>query len=83
MADPAGNSDARLWTARELAAFLCYSESTIQRMTTQEPEKLPPRISPLGRPRWLPSVAIRWAKDNSAPVPAAGMPRRGRPRRPD
>lgn len=83
MADLARSTDECLWTARELAAFLRYSENTVARMVTQEPEKLPPRISVLGRPRWLPSVAIRWARENSAPIPAAGTTRRGRPRRPD
>lgn len=83
MADLAHSTDDRLWTARDLAAFLCYSETTVARMVTQEPEKLPPRIGPLGRPRWLPSVAIRWARENSTPIPAAGVVRRGRPRRPD
>lgn len=82
MADlPHANDDA-LWTARELAAFLRYSETTVARMVTQEPDKLPPRVAGLGRPRWVPSVAIRWAREHSAPIAAAGM-RRGRPRRCD
>ncbi len=43
--------DNNLWTPRELAKFLGYSESTIRRMVSQCPEKLPPRVASLGRPR--------------------------------
>jgi len=65
-----------LWTPRELSKFLGYSESTICRMVSQCPEKLPPRVSALARPRWLPEVAREWARASS------DLPRRhgGRPR---
>lgn len=75
-------TDDRLWTARELATFLGYSESTITRMVSQEPEKLPPRVATLARPRWLPSAALAWVKENTGPVPTGGRRRAGRPRQP-
>ena len=65
-----------LWTARELAKFLAYSESTIARMISQCPDRLPPRVASLGRPRWLPEVAREWARINSETV----VRRTGRPR---
>lgn len=73
-------TDERLWTARELASFLGYQESTVTRMVSQEPEKLPPRVASLGRPRWLPSVALEWVKANTGPTPVGGRRRLGRPR---
>lgn len=65
----------RLWTARELAQFLCYSESTVTRMVSQAPHKLPPRVSGLAKPRWVPEVARQWAASNSAPRPRMGRRR--------
>lgn len=76
-------TDDRLWTAKELATFLCYSESTVTRMVSQEPEKLPPRVGALGRPRWLPSAALQWVKDNTGKIRADGKRATGRPRRAD
>ncbi|PZU56617.1 MAG: hypothetical protein DI547_16035 [Sphingobium sp.] len=68
--------DEHLWTPRELAKFLGYSESTICRMVSQSPEKLPPRVSALARPRWLPQVAREWAKVSSdLPIVRGGRPR--------
>ncbi|RZK02241.1 MAG: hypothetical protein EOO76_07605 [Novosphingobium sp.] len=69
-------TDETLWTARELARFLGYCESTVSRMVTQEPDKLPPRVASLGRPRWVPEVAREWARQTSAPPRS----RVGRPR---
>lgn len=60
--------DDRLWTPRELARYLGYSESTITRMVSQEPDKLPPRVAALARPRWVPAAAMDWARDSSAAV---------------
>lgn len=51
----------KLLTARELARFLAYTESTVKRMVTDEPDKLPPRVGCLGRPRWHPEVVRDWA----------------------
>lgn len=68
-------SDDRLWTPRELARFLGYSESTITRMVSQQPDKLPPRVETLARPRWLPSVAHAWVRDHTAPKRRVGRPR--------
>lgn len=65
-----------LWTPRELSKFLGYCESTICRMVSQCPEKLPPRVAGLGRPRWLPEVAREWARTSSSPP----LNRAGRPR---
>lgn len=68
--------DDRLWTPRELSKFLGYSESTICRMVSQCPEKLPPRIAALARPRWLPEVAREWARVSSdPPIQRGGRPR--------
>ncbi|WP_086645035.1 hypothetical protein [Acetobacter sp. DsW_063] len=67
-------SDA-LWTSRELAAFLRYQESTVRRLVSQHPERLPPRVAGLGRPRWDAETVRRWAS-----MPAASGARRGRPR---
>lgn len=72
-------TDDTLWTPRELARYLGYSESTITRMVSQEPEKLPPRVAALARPRWLPSAAHEWVK--SSTETNIGRTRRlGRPR---
>lgn len=79
-ATPNAITDDRLWTARELAAFLGYSESTVTRMVSRAPEKLPPRVAPLGRPRWLPSAALAWVKENTGPIAIGGRRRGGRPR---
>ncbi len=73
-------TDDRLWTARELAAFLGYSESTVAMMASQQPGKLPPRVSTLSRPRWLPSVVLAWVKENTGPIAIGGRRRMGRPR---
>lgn len=70
-------TDDRLWTARELAKFLGYSETTVARLVSQAPEKLPPRVENLSRPRWLPSVALEWARSGTG---TAGRPKPGRPR---
>jgi predicted DNA-binding transcriptional regulator AlpA len=68
--------DENLWTPRELSKFLGYSESTICRMVSQCPEKLPPRVRTLARPRWLPEVAREWARESSfAPLGRVGRPR--------
>lgn len=68
-------TDDQLWTARELATFLGYSESTVTRMVSQEPNKLPPRVLTLARPRWLPSVVLSWVKENTGPVQIGGQRR--------
>lgn len=68
--------DGDLWTPRELAKFLGYTESTVCRMVSQSPEKLPPRVATLARPRWLPEVAREWARMGSSEL----YVRRGRPR---
>jgi len=70
-------SDDQLWTARELSKFLGYSETTVARLVSQEPQKLPPRVEGLSRPRWLPSAVLEWAKGNTS---TSGQVRRGRPR---
>jgi predicted DNA-binding transcriptional regulator AlpA len=68
--------DDNLWTPRELAKFLGYTESTICRMVSQNPEKLPPRVAALARPRWLPEVAREWARASSdVPIGRGGRPR--------
>lgn len=71
-------NDDRLWTPRELARFLGYSETTIARMVTQQPDKLPPRVMGLARPRWLPSAALEWVRQNT--IRQIGGEKRGRRR---
>lgn len=68
--------ETKLWTSRELARFLGYSESTICRMVSQQPEKLPPRVTTLARPRWAAEVVHEWVKTNSG----SKSQRNGRPR---
>lgn len=75
--------DTALWTPRELAKFLGYSVRTVERMASEEPEKLPPRIATLSRRRWLPSAALQWAKENTGPISTNGRRNIGRPRRSD
>lgn len=72
------SEDDRLWTPRELSRFLGYSESTICRMVSQCPERLPPRVMALARPRWLPDVAREWARagSNDFPIRRIGRPRK-------
>lgn len=67
--------DERLWSARELAKFLNYSETTVARLVSQEPHKLPPRVEGLSRPRWLPSVVHEWAKGGTLQAARRGRPR--------
>ncbi|PQM26754.1 hypothetical protein CVO77_17290 [Sphingopyxis lindanitolerans] len=68
--------DDKLWTARELAKFLGYSETTVCRLVSQCPAKLPPRVATLPRARWVPEIAREWAINNSYPGKRCG----GRPR---
>lgn len=77
--DPAGLDEDRLWTPADLARFLGYAESTVARMANAEPDKLPPRVPRLFKPRWVPQVCRDWVLANGV---AVGQPRkRGRPRR--
>lgn len=68
--------DDSLWTIRELAMFLRYTESSVRTMASKSPERLPPRVAGLGRPRWSPATVRAWV---AAPAPAARA-RAGRPR---
>lgn len=54
------DNDEPLWDRKALAEFIGYSEATIQTMATKQPERLPPRVAGLGRPRWVPSVVRAW-----------------------
>ena len=68
--------DDKLWTARDLAFFLVYTESAVKRMVTDMPNKLPPRVDGLGKPRWHPDVVKQWAVDQNGEINT----RVGRPR---
>lgn len=65
-----------LWTARDLAAYLGYQESTLTRMVSAAPGKLPPRVAALHLPRWDPAAVRAWIADQSRPAHSRG----GRPR---
>lgn len=56
----------RLWTIRELADFLGYSDKTVARMVSQAPEKLPPRVLALTRPRWEPNTVREWVRTGTS-----------------
>jgi predicted DNA-binding transcriptional regulator AlpA len=59
-------TNARLWTIRDLANFLGYSDKTVARMVSQAPEKLPPRVLALSRPRWDEATVMEWVKGEKA-----------------
>lgn len=65
----------RLWTTRELAAYLNYQESTVAAMVSRSPEKLPPRVASLGKPRWEPGVVRAWASRAAHTQAKKGRPR--------
>jgi hypothetical protein len=65
-----------LWTAAELAAFLGFRPHTIANMLCRSPERLPPRVTAIASPRWVPAVCQEWATRQSAPAKRnAGRPR--------
>lgn len=70
--------EAELWTPADLARFLGYAESTVVRMASSDPDKLPPRVRALRKPRWVPEVCRQWVLDHSR---AEVKPRIGRPRK--
>jgi len=55
----------KLWTIRELASFLGYSESTITSLVSKRPASLPPRVAALYHPRWDPDVVKAWVTEQS------------------
>jgi hypothetical protein len=70
--------DEDLWTPADLARFLGYAESTIIRMASGAPDKLPPRVRGMMKPRWVPGICRQWARDNSRPETKVRL---GRPRK--
>lgn len=87
-------ADDEVWGPAELGRFLGYKKETIRSYSTQHPDRLPPRIAGLKRPRWLKSVAVKWARDASIVLPVerpepglmqapvqVRKPRAGRPRK--
>ncbi len=84
MTQHSASEEDKLWTTAELADFLGYQRSTVIRMVSQEPARLPPRVGHLAKPRWVPSICWEWAKKGSlGDAPALPRParKRGRPRR--
>lgn len=75
MPEPMGD---KLWGIRELAAYLGYTESTLQSMVSKKPQGLPPRVAALSRPRWEPGIVRAWVAEQSAIRPR--LQRAGRPR---
>jgi hypothetical protein len=79
MMPTADMQEERLWTSAELARFLGLKESTVTRMASMAPHRLPPRVAAMHKQRWSPTVCRRWVEENSV---AVGQPRKpGRPRR--
>lgn len=70
--------DEPLWGPADLARFLGYKESTVIRMASSDPDRLPPRVRTMGKARWVPDICRRWARDNSC---AETKVRMGRPRK--
>ena len=60
--------DDAVWGPAELAQFLGYETETMRTYSTQHTDRVPPRIKGVKQPRWLRSVVIQWARDNSVPV---------------
>lgn len=67
----------RLWTVRELARYLNYQESSVRTLSSTAPERLPPKVPGLGRPRWNPETVRKWAL---TPEVIVQKKRSGRPR---
>lgn len=67
----------RLWTVRELAQYLNYQESSVRTLSSTAPERLPPKVPGLGRPRWNPETVRKWAL---TPEVIVQKKRHGRPR---
>lgn len=67
----------RLWTVRELAQYLNYQESSVRTLSSTAPERLPPKVPGLGRPRWNPETVRKWAL---TPEVIVQKKRPGRPR---
>lgn len=70
----------RLWALADLAAYLGYAVTTVERMSTQAPDRLPPRVAGL-RNRWSPDVVRAWAKERSGASTKPAPVKIGRPRR--
>ncbi|WP_421992331.1 hypothetical protein [Roseococcus sp.] len=68
----------KLWTPAELADFLGYKLSTVIRMASGDPDRLPPRVRAMNKPRWVPEVCRGWVLAQSRPYE---RPRMGRPRK--
>lgn len=64
-----------LWTISELARFLGYAKTTVARMVSTDPAKLPPRVAHLHLPRWNPETVRLWTLQANR-----AEHRRGRPR---
>ena len=65
-----------LWTVTELAAYLGYSKATVVTFLSRSPERLPPRVAVLDRPRWVEQVVHEWALNQSRPRNKGGRPRK-------
>lgn len=63
----------RLWTADDLAAYMCLSRTTIFTLRSRDPMRLPPPVNDTGRPRWHPQTAKDWFAKKARPK--VGRPR--------
>jgi hypothetical protein len=76
MIPPRNQEVERLWTVEDLGAFMGLSPKTIISLASRNPDRLPPRVSSIPAPRWMPEVVRAWALKNSG----QGKRKGGRPR---
>ncbi len=65
-----------LWTVTELAAYLGYSPRTIATFLSRSPERLPPKVIGLARPRWDQDMVKAWAQGQMRARGKGGRPRK-------
>jgi hypothetical protein len=68
MDDDESKSLAGLLTADDLAKLLGFTVATVRRYATQNPDKLPPRVSWTNKQRWELGVFNQWRKERDGHV---------------
>ena len=59
-----------------LAKVLGLSPKTILRLSSQDPQRLPPRVRAMSVLRWDPAAVRAWLTEQSAPPRRVGRPRK-------